>query len=237
MPKTIVRWTVGDVSEQGFACLRLSVNKIIEMYGHDEFRYFVCHNGISKKRLNSLPKVNLVDQEKFADSLPIPPSGVSWKLYPPRLDMEAREVFIDNDLVLYAKINFERISLGCFISEAMYRLYGSFNPRINSPINMNSGFFGVPPGFDFHSELSGTIIKFGIDWQSCYFEEQGAVAYVLHKNPHWIVRMNEITVFNPDQEPDPERLKLAKYGAHFTGLNSGRCAHWDLWRSRYRTML
>lgn len=235
MRKTIVRWTVGDVSDQGLACLRLSVRKFIEIYGREHFRYFVCHNGISEKKLDWLNgAIELLDQEKFTDTLPIPPSGVSWKLYPPRIDLDAREVFIDNDLVLYKKIDLERMSNGCFISEAIRRVYGSFDTKIQSFVNMNSGFFGLSPGFDFQSELSRTINEFNIDWRSSYFEEQGAVAYILHKKPHWIAMMNEITVVNPDQF---ERGCLkSKFGAHFIGLNSGRHEHWKFWRGNYKML-
>lgn len=235
MSKTIVRWTVGNVSEQGIQCLKLSVKNVINLYGRDGFRYFVCHNGISKAKLGDIAGVELLDQERFSDSLPIPPSGVSWKLYPPRLDMDAREVFIDNDLVLYKKMDFERMPNGCFMSEAIMKSYGSFESRIESPVNMNSGFFGIPPGFDFGSELSMTIREFEVDWLDSYFEEQGAVAYVLHKKPHWVAMMDEIAIFG--LHDDFKILKFGSCATHFIGLNNGQTSHWRCWRGKYKTIL
>ena len=233
---TIVRWTIGDVSEQGFACLWLSVRKMMAIYGKEGFRYIVCHNGVARSRLDLVAsRVELVDQERFADSLPIPPSGVSWKLYPPRLDIEAREVFVDNDLVIHRRIDLERMPASCFISEALGRNYGSLDPRIASTVNMNSGFFGVPPGLDLRREIAGVVEEFGVDWNNSYFEEQGVVAYIIHKNPHWVFRMNEIAVLWP--KDDPRRWRSGSHGTHFVGLNKGDFPHWLHWRSRHRIML
>jgi hypothetical protein len=209
---------------------------MMAIYGSEGFRYVVCHNGVPRSRLDSVAsRVELVDQERFTDSLPIPPSGVSWKLYPPRIDMEAREVFMDNDLVIHRRIDLERMPGHCFISEALGRNYGSLDPRVASTVNMNSGFFGVPPGFDLRSEIVGVIDEFGVDWRDSYFEEQGVVAYIVHKRPHWIATMDEIAVLWP--KDDPKSWSSGSHGTHFVGLNKGDDPHWRHWRARRGTML
>ena len=223
--KTIIRWTLGDVSDQGFACLRHSVRRIIDMYGSKEFEYFICYNGISNKKIDIRQKnVELLDQSQYINSLPIQPSnkfGVCWKLYPPRLDSRKREIFIDNDIILHKKIEFEHWKNGCFISEAIKRSYGSFDERIKSQVKMNSGFFGIPPGFDFGHELSERIAKFNINWDNSYFEEQGLVAHVIYSNRHFMFGMEDIGI-----ALDNSHDFIGKYGTHFIGLNKGKDECW-----------
>jgi hypothetical protein len=228
MAKTIVRWTLGNVSDQGFDCLRLSIKKMMGMYGTEKFDYFLCHNNVPKSRLDLIHKdVELLDQGRFTESLPIPPSnkfGVSWKLYPPRIDMDRNEIFMDNDLILYKKMDFDRLGSMCFISEAARRSYGSFSERIETSNNLNSGFFGLTRGFDFAGELSKAIALFDIDWDLSYFEEQGVVAYVLSGRPHWVVGLDKISINL--EEP----FRLGEYGIHFVGLNKGFDKFWRMYR-------
>lgn len=227
--KTIIRWTVGDVSDQGFDCLRHSIKRIVDMYGSKDFEYFVCYNGSSKKKIDIRQKnVALIDQEQFANSLPIHPSnkfGVCWKLYPPRLDSSKFEIFIDNDVVLHKKIEFEDWQDGCFISEAIKRSYGSFDKRIKSLAQMNSGFFGIPPRFDFGHELSDRIVKFSINWDDSYFEEQGLVAHVISNQPHFMFGIKEIGIAINNSHDF-----VGKYGTHFIGLNKGEDRFWRRYR-------
>ena len=39
--KNIVRWTVGDVSEEGLECLKRSACNFIKFY-KNQFEYFIC---------------------------------------------------------------------------------------------------------------------------------------------------------------------------------------------------
>ena len=228
--KTIVRWTVGNVSDSGFLCLRLSVKRAVEMYGHRNHEYFVCHNGDSKNKIRLHDtRVSLLDQNKFVNSLPIPPSekfGVSWKLYPPRIDLDAHEIFMDNDVVLHKKIEFEKYSETCLISEAVKRSYGSFDDRIKESVPMNSGLFGLPSGFDFGSSLSETILKFNVHWHNSYFEEQGTVAYVVSNREHVVLRKKDMGLAWQNA-PD----FIGEYGTHFIGLNSGYSDYWKKYRT------
>jgi hypothetical protein len=228
--KTIIRWAVGEVSDQGFACLRHSVRRIVDMYGSKDFEYFVCHNGSSRDKIGIRQKnVGLLDQDQFVDSLPIRPSnkfGVCWKLYPPRLDPSRLEIFIDNDIVLHKKIDFDRYEDACFISEAVKRSYGSFDKLIEGSVAMNSGIFGLPPGFDFGLALSDAIAKFDVKWDDSYFEEQGLVAYVISNETHAVLSKNDIGITwnNPS-------CFMGEYGTHFIGLNSGATYYWKKYRT------
>jgi hypothetical protein len=197
-----------------------------------EFEYFVCHNNLTKKEMTKIVElnVNLIDQEDFASCLPISPSnnfGVSWKLYPPRIDLDAHEIFMDNDVVLHKKFDFERHEETCFISEALKRSYGSFDERIEESIAMNSGVFGLPPGFDFGLALSDAIVKFDVKWDDSYFEEQGLVAYVISNKPHVVLSKKDI-----DITCNKSSCFAGEYGTHFIGLNSGSTYYWK----KYRTM-
>lgn len=228
--KTIIRWTIGEVSDYGFACLNLSVKKVVEMYGLRNFEYFICHNGDSKdKLLPGVSGVGLLRQEEFAYSLPTPPAGkfgVSWKLYPPRIDLDSQEIFMDNDVVMHKKIDFKRYEDMCFISEAVKRSYGSFDNRIKESLVANSGFFGLPPRFDFGLALSNAIVKFDVKWDDSYFEEQGLVSYVISNEKHVVLNMNDIKITwnNPS-------CFIGEYGTHFIGLNSGSIFYWKKYRT------
>lgn len=228
--KTIIRWTIGEVSDHGFACLKFSVKKVIEMYGRRNFEYFICHNGESESRLRPcVSGVGLLRQEEFTDSLPTPPGGsfgVSWKLYPPRIDLDAYEIFMDNDVVLHKKIDFEKYKDICFISEALKRSYGSFDGQIKGTLVMNSGLFGLPQGFDFSLALSNAIAKFDVKWDNSYFEEQGLVAYVISNEKHVVLDKNDIIITwgNPS-------CFIGQYGTHFIGLNHGDSRYWKKYRT------
>lgn len=225
--KTIIRWTIGDVSRQGFDCLKKSVSKMIEMYGTSDFEYFVCYNGIPESKIQIRERnVVLLKQEAFCDSLPIPPHGPSWKLYPPRIDILKNEIFIDNDIVLHKKIDLNERQDFCFISEAVRKCYGALDAHVVSPLNMNSGFFRVPAGFDLGSKLSYVIHEFNVDWRKSHFEEQGAVAYLVSNSPHFMVGLDKIKITwqNPSSF-------VGEYGTHFIGLNGGQDFYWKRYRN------
>jgi len=216
--KTIIRWTIGDVSDQGLECLNLSIKNMTDFYGYNDFYYFICHNNISKKKLNSIgnSKINLLDQEKFTESLPIAPSkeyGVSWKLYPPRIDVERNEIFMDNDIVFHKKIILDEFKDYFLISEAINRSYGFFDNKVISKRNMNSGFFKLLPGYDFAKKLSNTILEFDFNWTS-YFDEQGLVSYIISKENHLVVGLDKLTITHNNFDNF-----IGEYGTHFIGIN------------------
>jgi hypothetical protein len=242
MSKPIIRWTIGNVSKEGIDCLKLCVNKIKKFYG-EEFDYFICHNKIDKNKIKwaNRHKVELVDQVKYEDSLAIKPiRHPCWKLYPPRLNINSYEIFIDNDVVLYKKIDLDKFIKNnyFFMSEAIKKNYGTMQSIINKKPYLNSGFFGMPAGFDFQKEINLTIKKFNIKWGNSHFEEQGVVAHILNKNNCEVIGLEKIYVCSAEQQQDDcyDGIKKSEFGLHFVGLNSGD----DLWKSfwmKYKSKL
>jgi hypothetical protein len=225
--KKIIRWTIGDCSKEGIDCLKKSVKNIVNFY-KEKFDYYVCYNNLNKNKINKLP-VRLLNQEEYVDEITIrPTNNPCWKLYPPRIKMDSYEIFIDNDLVLHKKINFEQYikNKSFFITEAYEKSYGTLQYEINDPIFLNSGMFGIPPGFDFKKEINSAIKKFEINWNNSHFEEQAIVAYIFNKQGYELINKEQIYVCVED-------IKIGKFGNHFVGLNSGFSRFWNAYKNRF----
>ena len=231
--KPIIRWTIGNASKEGIDCLKFSVKNIVRIY-KKEFDYFICFNKINKDKIKWAKDYNikLVNQEEYKKSLDTEPiDHPCWKLYPPRLNIESYEIFIDNDLVIDRRLDFNIFIKNnyFFISEAIKQSYGTMQKTIIKKPYLNSGLFGIPPGFDFREEINSTIKKFNIKWTNSHFEEQAIVAYILIKNSCKIISLKEIYVCY-------DEIKESNFGFHFVGLNSGNKKFKDLWK-KYRTKI
>lgn len=217
--KPLIRWTIGRVHQYGHKSLDLSIKLINKLYG-DAFDYFVCYNSIQRRELKYLEKYNVSFIEQDPASLSCTPSGVAWKLYPPRLRMESHELFIDNDLVLFKKldkINQFLLSNSVIYTEGLFGLYGNYKPHVSLRKFLNSGIIGIPPNFNFKAKIEA-IIK---PWND-YFDEQGLVASIFSEfNGEKIcISTTEIAVCNGRILPD------FTHGCHFCGLNRGDTRTW-----------
>lgn len=169
--RPIARWTVGP-SRSRFddLILRRSVTNFRLLYG-DLFDCVLCVNGRDAQGLENLG-LEIVEQSQI-QGLPSP-RGVAWKLYPPRLRPHSHELFIDHDLVFVDRL--PHIELFLSLSDSFVytqcpvglRNYGAFESAIPEGFRLNSGLFGLPPGFSF--DLSA------VDSWVGYFDEQGFVA-------------------------------------------------------------
>jgi hypothetical protein len=218
--KPIARWTIGESTKDGYECLEMSINSLLNFY---DFDIIICHNINIKKLPTFVKKFNLLDQSRYVNLKP-KPKGVAWKLYPPRIDLNNHELSIDNDIVFNEKINEINEFLKCnktLMLEDTCRAYGRFDKHINSKMQINSGIYGMPPKFDFES-----YVKFysGNEWQknafyqhdkSETFDEQGLVALALSNNSNYIIIPNT-TVTNC------ENNLIKGKGNHFIGLNRRR---------------
>lgn len=218
--KPLIRWTVGRVDEHGYKSLDLSIKLIKNLYG-DTFDYFVCHNSIEKKELKHLEKYEVTFVEQDPRSLPYPPNGVAWKLYPPRLRMGSHELFIDNDLVVFKrlkKIDQFLSSYSVIYTEGLFGLYGNYKPYVSLWKFLNSGIIGIPPDFDFKAKIEA-IIK---PWND-YFDEQGLVASIFSKfkGEKICITTTEVAVCKRDGV-----LPNFTHGCHFCGLNRGDIRTW-----------
>lgn len=229
--KNIVRWTIGNVSSEGFECLEKSVSNFIKLYG-DQFDYFICYNNIKEEKLKWSRdlKINLINQHDHIDSINITPVGHNpcWKLYPPRINKNAYEIFIDNDLILHKKINLDKFieKNVFFITQALKKNYGSLDEKITSDNYYNTGFFGLPKNFDFKKHINKLIKKYKIDLNSDHFEEQGVVAHIFHKNNPEIILLGDIYVSFEDYQ-------MGKYGLHFVGLNTDIQRFWYFYNTKF----
>lgn len=220
--KPIVRWTIGKTTEAGLACLKYSVKQWQKLYG-DKFECFVCYNEIDGHRLADIPCEKL-NQKLHCNSLDISPKRLPcWKLYPPRIDIDRHEVFVDNDLVLHRKPDLVERFLGTnrpFISQALVRFYGAFMD-IAPQQPMNTGLFGLPPGYDFRSKINELIKQRSFTTWAHHADEQGVVAVLLKEAD--IIPLSDIYVCL-------NNYKLGRCGMHFVGLNSGEDTYWLRYR-------
>lgn len=207
----LVRWTIGPVQPDGFRCLQTSIEKLLNLY---DVEPVICHNDLSQDQLYDLSKLNvrLIDQ-----SVDLPdtekPIGVTWKLYPPRLDINRHELFIDNDLILEDHIReLDEFFTGdlTLLLEGQARHYGRFERHVPPNYKINSGLFGIPPGFD----LGKHMMFFGTKWEqnAHTFDEQGLVATSLLNYPRFCI-IPSATITNCENG-----FKRGA-GMHFIGLN------------------
>lgn len=215
MEKPLFRWTIGESTPDGREALRLSVASFLRFYDAD---VVICHNADPEPL--GPPAGRLYDQRQKWDGVPAP-AGVAWKLYPPRLAPGRHEVSIDNDVILADRVPQldEFLKADCtLLLEGDSRTYGRFHRHVPPGYQVNSGVYGMPPGFDLDRFVK---VYGGESWEknalgehdkSETFDEQGLVAFALLSHPrHVIIPSTSIT--NCEHRLVPGR------GYHFIGLN------------------
>jgi hypothetical protein len=223
--KPLARWTISKTCQEGVDCLIYSIKNWKLIY--PEFDTIVCHNNLSRTHLGCLrvAGVELIDQTAHTSSLRYPPFDTAWKLYPPRLRLNAHEIIIDNDLVIYKRCplidRFLEARNQFVITEAHKRYYGQFDCLIgrNMP-NTNSGFIGFPPGYDLQAALNGLFMVHPNKGWLTHFDEEGAVTFLMRRNLQ-LIPMQQVYACHP-------KLPFCKgeYGCHFVALNGGFVDHW-----------
>ena len=226
--KPIIRWTIGDVSKEGAMCLESSIINFTKIY-KDRFEYYVCHNNINKNYLNFLNnlKIKCIDQTKFQKEIKYDLGGVEpfWKLLPTRINKDAHEIFIDNDLIIYKELeeleeflNSEDLII---CSEAIKRSYGpDIEEKIDLQIQLNTGFFGIYPKFDFKSKINETILFFDLNKKN-FFNEQGCLAHIFQKEKISVVRKEKISICL-------NKIEFGTNGIHFVGINRlDNCVYYE----------
>lgn len=113
----------------------------------------------------------LLDQEKISADFNPKPMGCAWKLYPPRINPEVHEIFMDHDLVVWDRL----VCMDDFLNNNDFflkirgpRLYGRFENQVKKEFFLNSGLFGLPPRFEFDLKM--------VDCWREYFDDQGFIA-------------------------------------------------------------
>lgn len=228
MNKPIVKWTIGNTTKDGYECLRLSIESFLNFYNAD---VVVAHNCDPEKLLflEDLP-IKLLDQRPYLDTSYIAPIGVAWKLYPSRLDKERHELSIDNDIIFQEPIEhiFKFLKNDCtLLLEGQSRNYGRFEKYIPPKMKINSGIYGMPPGFDMERFIK---IVAGNSWEinatgehaaNKTFDEQGIVAFALLNYKKYVIIPDKIVT-------NCERHLIKGKGMHFIGLN--KCNYHEPYR-------
>lgn len=230
--KPLFRWTIGNTSDVGMDMLVTSISLMRRFH---DFDCFVCHNNLKPgqmERLAGIPDATLVAQSPKA--LPIPPKGVAWKLYTPRLDINRHEVFIDNDLVVFKKMpkmeSFLESRDSVIYTRSLFHNFGTFKPFLPKEFRLNSGLFGLPPGFDFDAEVRSGL-KGKTAWDDP-FDEQGLVALILSCQPTRIeIGLDEIMICHEG------KFGPAEYGYHFVFANRGVHTAWLTFKGWFRNGL
>lgn len=245
MLKPLFRWTCGNCLQQGLDILAESINQTTKAFGVHNWDWVVCYNGLNKDGLDFLQKavgtkpIQFLSQNwatcPINDNCQTPRradgsfewngtrcGGTLWKVCPPRLRMETHEIVMDNDIVLLKKFRqideFLASSDKALILEEPIRFYGRYDCLFASgEANMNSGFMGLPPGFDFGAEIQKNWSKFGQYSNLTQADEQGLLTYSLSQIPNIRVRKEQmIELLHRDY-----RAKITgdEEGIHFTQAN------------------
>ena len=229
IPRLTIRWTIGDVSEYGFAALRLAVWGMWNLLGNAP-RYVICANTISiaqaQSRTGSLPPgVTWRDVsgefprflKPYFDDLKA--EGVGWKFAPLRLSPASLELALDNDCIIWELPspiqNWLRSPDSFLFAEDVQACFGQFG-AICGRAPRNSGIRGLPPDFDLGRAMVEVLRKNRIILRS-ELDEQGLQTAVLQPYNPFVVKTKEVSICSPFP---PHMPNLGRCGAHFVGLNA-----------------
>jgi|GEM_PF-757784 len=232
MAKLGVRWTIGDVSDEGFAALRLATAGAWRLFG-DDAEYVVCVNTITaaelRRRAGPLPPCVDVRQVTRADLPPLVrpwlddalAEGVAWKLAPLRVFDDVPELALDNDCILWAVPEAMRTWLddaarSALVAADVRACFGRFAAH-TSELPRNSGIRGIPAGLDLGLALSHAMaLSPGV--LRSELDEQGLQVVALERLlPVHVVQTEDVSICSPFPPHSPE---LGRCGAHFVGLNA-----------------
>jgi hypothetical protein len=230
--RVCVRWTVGDVSPAGYEALRLSIHGALRLFG-PETRYEVCVNTLTEieARSRTGPVPEQVRWRRVEADLPAPlrafldggmTEGTAWKLLPVRLDPDAFELALDNDVILWALPP----ALARWLAEpgAAHRViaadvrpaHGAF-AGLCGPEPRNSGIRALPPGFDYEAEIAAVLAEHPAALTSELDEQGLQVAALSRRGDVLVVGTEEVSICSPFP---PHTPGLGRCGAHFVGLNA-----------------
>ena len=227
-----IRWTVGDVSPAGFEALRLSVHGAFRLFG-PKARYVVCVNSLAPEeaRRRAGPVPSQVTWRRIAGHLPAAlrpfldsgmSEGTAWKLVPLRIDPDAFELALDNDVILWRLPEALRRWLAepkaghRVIASDVTPAHGAFADLCGSEPR-NSGIRGLPPGFDFGAEVAGILAEHPAALVSELDEQGLQIAAISRHGKPLAVSTDEVSICSPFHPHSPKR---GTCGAHYVGLNA-----------------
>lgn len=181
-----VRWTIGDVSEQGYEALRYSIAGAQRLFG-ESARYAVCVNSVplalAKRRIGAfaLP-VQWVESGVTLPAWLSPhveadmAEGVAWKFAPLRVFPDRHELSLDNDCILWRMPSalsawLDDPAPSALVAEDVRAMFGQFADACGTAPR-NLGIRGLPPGFDLEGALRAVLRARPITLRS-ELDEQG----------------------------------------------------------------
>jgi hypothetical protein len=225
-----VRWTIGDVADEGFESLRLSLWGAERRFGADA-ELHVCVNSISaetaKRRTGEVPeRTQWHSIERHVPTVLEPfidgamSEGTAWKFIPLLLDPQARELAIDNDLILWelprALAEWMDDPDGRLVAADVTPAHGQFAGQCG-PEPRNSGIRGTPAGFDYYRAIGEVLARNPVKLRSELDEQGLQIAAMSLGGPPHVVPVEDVTICSPFP---PHLPKLGRCGAHFVGLNT-----------------
>lgn len=241
--KPIARWTLGPVSPIGQEILLESIARFATVY--PEFDRVVCYNNIESDIVKRFALYAEIHEQKESElpCLVMPPdstkeraTGCGWKLSPPRLRIDSLELFLDNDLVIFSRIqeidDWIKSRRHGLITEGKWRLYGAFKDFVTPDKKMCAGLFGLPPFFNFEKHIKYFFSHFNQPLDA--FDEQGmTAATVSNMKNFYVVPIKKLRIIeNHDVFPDIVAEGIG--GIHFVGAN--RKPHHYGWQNYKKIM-
>jgi len=214
------------VKEPGEEVLRQAVRRFRVLY--PEFDYIICYNNLRDGQLRKLRRlgIDLYLQHSSELNYPLTPvtepdgwkgakAGWGLKLCPPRLRLEAHELWVDNDLIIRKRLPSIDAWLqrehAFLIAKGHRRMYGDFDNEVPERPICSAGLFGLPPRFNFQAEIVRRCRK-KLDGKPLgYYDEQGLVASIVMNNEYVMAKEVQIVKGVP-RKPLPLAL-------HFIGTN------------------
>jgi len=213
--KPIIRWTIGDqCSPLGFTILREAIFNFTKIY-KQTFEYYVQYNfnsfdsihkeiklqdtvkdlnvNLKKQTWTESPiDINKPQSKVFSSVENIKDSGSIWKICPPRFNINTHEIVMDNDLVIYKRIpeidEFLSVNDRLLVLEDPIKYYGVYSGcNSNDSVKLNSGLFGLYPGYKFADNLKYFWSNNGKFSKLSYSDEQGLICGVLRKDPYILI--------------------------------------------------
>jgi hypothetical protein len=225
-----LRWTIGDVAEEGFESLRLSLWGAERLFPADaEFHVLVNTIAVAeaRRRTGEVPeRVRWTSVERRVPAVLEPfldgamSEGTAWKFIPLQLDGQVRELAIDNDLILWdlprAITDWLGDPGGRLVAADVIPAHGQFAGQCG-PEPRNSGIRGTPPGFDYEAAIRNVLAANPVSLRS-ELDEQGLQIAALSGDgqPH-AVPVEDVAICSPFPPHMPD---LGRCGAHFVGLNT-----------------
>lgn len=227
-----IRWSIGDVSDDGFEALQLSVWGARRVFG-EHASYVICCNEVAlddaRAKTGVLP--DGVHWQSVARELPeflrtrigtdADAHDVGWKMVPLRLFPDRFELSIDNDCILWdlpvtiAGWLDDNHPTRCLLVEDVRLCSGRFAAEHPEP--RSTCLRGLPPGFDLGAALAAELASVP-DLLSSEQDELGLqVAALSRHEPPCAVPVADVTICSPFP---PHHLAVGRCGAHFVGINT-----------------